>query len=169
MGALALKYWKELLGGVAILGLVLALVIVKIQRDAARVKTEQTQLAFDRTVENYRRAREAAARLDMANVARVSRDQQVITEKVSNDYEKDLLAARLRADALRLSLANTINSSRSRAENLPRTGTTAERADDKTAEDGFSVGDRLIATEQAIQLDALQTWVQAQAQIDPNK
>ena len=34
--------------------------------------------------------------------------------------------------------------------------------------DGFPLAERLTATEQAIQLDALIKWVRAQAAVDPN-
>ena len=56
---------------------------------------------------------------------------------------------------------------------MPRLPVAAGRSSEGADQDGLSVGAkelnwRLIATEQAIQLDELIQWVRAQAGLDPN-
>ena len=164
--AFALRHWKAILSGLVLSGLLLTLHIRTGQRNAARELAEDTQAAFDKTVADYRKAAEIARRKDVENVVRVQAEQAAITEKVSHDYQQDRVAARARADALRVSLARATDTGGRRAADLPEASTTARGPDDRATQDGFSISDRLIATEQALQLGALQTWVREQSAID---
>jgi len=125
------------------------------------------QQAHAETVANYRAAADAARRADAANRDRVLVAQQDISERTTHDYEARLADARAIADRLRRQ-AGTAATDRGagRAASLPAAGAAARAADGPAAQDGLSVDDALIATEQAIQLDALIQWVRAQAAVD---
>ena len=132
--------------------------------NAALVQAERA--AHETTVANYRAAADQARRDDAANLARVTAEQAQINERTSNDFETRIASAR--ADARRL----RADDAAARAD--PRVGGTApvpglpaspEGASEAAAEDGFPQSDRLIATEQAIQLDELINWVKAQAAV----
>jgi hypothetical protein len=121
------------------------------------------QSAGARTIANYRAATEAARAADQANAERVAAGQRLISERTSNDLEARLADARARALRLQLdSRPPAAAGGARRAAPLPaaRTAPGAPRA--SAEEDGLSLADRLIATEQAIQLDELIKWVTAQ-------
>lgn len=162
------RNWRWMLPALAFVGLGLALVLAKADARHWRKVAASEKLAHQLTVSNYRAAAETARRKDAENVIRVQREQAKITEDVTNDYEARLADARRRADALRLPLAASGNSRGPGAAKLPAISDPAGKADGSAAEDGFSVADRLIATEQAIQLSALQDWVRAQLQVEVN-
>ena len=91
------------LGGGAIVAL---LVLVGIQSWRLSTKTEQledTRAAFTKFQDDVRLATEQARRRDAENVARVQREQSVITEEVSREYQADLAALRARVERLRQS------------------------------------------------------------------
>lgn len=126
------------------------------------------QAAHAATVAGYRAAAEQARREDAANVARVKAEQAAINERTENDYEIRIAAARARAGELRREGAGapthpgTVGST-----SVPGIPAAAARAAEAAGEDRFSGADRLIATEQAIQLDELVKWVRSQAAISP--
>jgi hypothetical protein len=112
-------------------------------------------------IENVRKASHEAERLQTANLTRVTKQQDAISERVSNDFETRIANARALADKLRRDHAN-----RSAPGNaaMPATGESTGQPVEAPDENGLS--DRLLATEQAIQLDELITWVEAQQNID---
>ena len=59
------------------------------------------QAAFATTVANYRAAADAARAADKANAERVAAEQRAINERISNDFEARLAAARAAAHRLR--------------------------------------------------------------------
>jgi hypothetical protein len=65
----------------------------------------QEQSALAGTVANYRAAAETARAADQANIARITAEQQSITERTSNDYEARLAAAHSLAQRLRAQAA----------------------------------------------------------------
>jgi hypothetical protein len=142
-------------------------------RDEARANDKlfhAEQAARAATAANYRAAAEQARRDDAQNLARVEAEQVQINERTENDFESRIASAR--ADARRLreqaSAAAADPGARGNAPvpGLPATaGAVAEGAD----EDRLSQSERLIATEQAIQLDELIKWVKAQAAVAPAK
>jgi hypothetical protein len=125
------------------------------------------QGAFAATVANYRAAAEAAHAAELANAVRVAAEQRAINERTEHEYEARLAAARSLADRLR-------NQAPAAASHPGRGGAAAVRplpaspggADQAARQNGLSYADRLIATEQAIQLDEVIKWVRAQAQVD---
>jgi hypothetical protein len=163
----ALKHWKALLGGAVILALTVALLIAKSDARHWQKRQEATQAAFDKTVADYRAAAAKAHADDLANAQRVKSEQQQITQEVSNDYEARLADARRRADALKLRLDAQANPRPSGAAQLPAVPI-APSGSAQAPADGFSIAERLKATEQGIQLDELITWVERQAKIEVN-
>ena len=129
------------------------------------------QSAFAGTVANYRAAADAARAADRAAAERVAAEQRAINERTDHDYEARLADARARADAIaeRLRLeARTAAADprRGGAAPVPRLSAAAGQSPQAAGQDGLS--DRLIATEQAIQLDELIKWVKAQSKVDRN-
>ena len=121
------------------------------------------QSASARTIANYRAAAEAARQADKANAERVAAAQRAISERTTNDLEARLADARARALRLQLESRPAATAGRGAgAAPVPAAGTAPGAAGGADAQDGLSVADRLIATEQAIQLDELIKWVRAQ-------
>jgi hypothetical protein len=123
------------------------------------------QLAHAQTVANYRAASEVARWADAANRDRVAAAQQDINERTIHDYEARLGDARTVADRLRNGAA-AADRCGGRAKAVPAAGPAAREAGGSAAQAGFSLNDRLTASEQAIQLDELIKWVKAQAAVD---
>ena len=119
------------------------------------------------TIANYRAAAETARAADLANAGRVAAAQRDISERTTHDLETRLADAR--AHALRLQLAQrtpaTVGGG-GRAAPVPAAGPAPGPAGGAAQKDGLSLADALIATEQAIQLDELIKWVDAQAAVD---
>ena len=124
------------------------------------------QGALDETVANYRAAAETARLSDLAHAARVADQQRTITERTSNDFDARLADARARALRLQLGARSAATAERSgRGAALPGPGPAPGKAGEAAGEAGLSIDDRLVATEQAIQLDELIKWVKAQAAV----
>lgn len=132
----------------------------------------QEQAALSTTVANYRAAATQARAADQANSNRVAAEQAAINQRITNDYQVRLAAARadaarLSSGRLRLAEAPADSSPRAHAP-VPGLPAAAGGAAENAGEDGLSQADRLIATEQAIQLDELIKWVRAQASVQAN-
>ena len=119
------------------------------------------------TVASYRAAADAARAADRANAMRVAVEQKHINERIENEFEARLAAARAAAIRLREpARAAAADSRRGGAAGMP--GLSAPSgATPQIAEDRLPDPDRLLATEQAIQLDALIAWIKAQARVEP--
>ncbi len=126
------------------------------------------QAAFAGTVANYRAAADAARAADRANAQRVEAAQAKINEEKSDEFETRLAAARAAAERLRHGAEATAHPSDRGAAPVPALPAAAGQPRQTAGEDGFSLADRLTATEQAIQLDELIKWVKAQAEVDNN-
>ena len=128
------------------------------------------QDAFARTVANYRAAAEAARAADKAAADRVRAEQRAINERITHDYEKRLAVLRDRTGRLR-SAAAAAGADPCRRGTAPMPGVPAAAcpAAAGAGQDRLLAEDAVIATEQAIQLDALIQWVKRQAAIDPNQ
>ena len=125
------------------------------------------QQAHAQTATSYRAAAETARRADAANRDRVIAAQQDISERTTHDYETRVGDARALADRLRRDAgAPDADRGIGRATAVPAAGAPARTADGAAAQGGLSLSERLIATEQAIQLDELIHWVRAQAAVD---
>lgn len=115
-------------------------------------------------------AKQAQAEAE-ANARRVAREQETITDAITSDYRSALAGLRARFDRLRARNAAPSDPRHADAAGLPGLPDPAGRADAPAGEDrlpaagGLSLGDALIASEQALQLQALIDWVKAQAAV----
>lgn len=140
----------------------------KKQSDGFEQLYRQEQSAFAATVASYRAAAEQARVADIANLNRVATEQRAINERTASDYQTRIAAAHADAERLRSQAAAGAAD--------PRAGGAAPVSGLSTAPGGAveSAGqnrlpepDRLLATEQAIQLDELIKWVRRQHGVDP--
>jgi hypothetical protein len=126
--------------------------------------------AHDATVANARAAAQQARLADAANAERVRSEQSAIDERTRNDFESRVAAARAAAGRLRRKPeAAGADPGGRRATPVPGLSAGAEGIAQGTGQDRLPVSDRLIATEQAIQLDELIKWVRRQAAVEPSK
>jgi hypothetical protein len=168
--------WQGIAGLAA--SLCLALLLVLQQGETRHWKKQSSQFeqlyraeqsALAGTIANYRAAAEAARAADRAAAERIAAEQRAISERISNDYEARLAAARAAADRLRGETGTAAADPRRRgAAPVSGLSAAARQSPQAAAEDRLSLSDRLIATEQAIQLDELIKWVRRQAGVDPN-
>jgi hypothetical protein len=165
------------IAGVAV-SLCLAILLVLQKHETNRWKTQSAryeelyrgeEAAFSSTVASYRAAADAARAADLAAAQRAAAEQRAISQRSQNALESRLADARSRAEQLRFQAAGAAADPR-RGASAPVRGVPAASggADPTAGQDGLPLADRLTATEQAIQLDELITWVKAQAQVDPN-
>lgn len=156
---------------------VLALLFIAAKIDARHWKRQSAQFeqlyrtetkAHAETVANYKIAVERARAADRVNAERVEAAQSSISERIVNDFEARLADARARAHRLRGSTPAPTDRGGGRSASLPGLPVAAAGAGEAAGQDRLPDPDRLIATEQAIQLDALIRWVRAQASVDPN-
>jgi hypothetical protein len=126
------------------------------------------QAALAGTVANYRAAAAQAEAADKTNAERIATEQGAISQRISNDYETRLAAARALAQRLRPQDAAAADPGGRIAAAVPGLPVAAGRPAQSAGEDGLSQSDALTATEQAIQLDELIAWVKAQAEVKPN-
>lgn len=164
----ALRYWREIAG--AGLLILCAFLWLSVKAESARAdkwkeRAAAEKLAHQGTVSNYRQQREIAAAQDKANAARVERDQERVTKEVSSDYQERIADLHARYDSLRSAAAET-DSGGGRGTGVPGLPNPADGSDDASPEDGLPSEDALIATEQAMQLEALQDWVRAQQGVE---
>ncbi len=144
----------------------------------AASERDAEKTAHQKTKTDYRNAQLEAARLERQRLARVRRQQQEITDAIEADYTARLADARARAERLRQDLRSrgaAGGASRGVAvRGLPAAGGRAAAApeDHRLPSPERPAAEQLerdlVATEQAIQLDALIDWVMKQSAIDPN-
>jgi signal transduction histidine kinase len=127
------------------------------------------QAALAGTVANYRAAADAARAADAANAQRVAAEQTKISQEKSDELETRLAAARATAERLRRSAEAAADPRGRGAAPVPALSAAPGGPAQSAREDGFSIPDRLTATEQAIQLDELIKWVKAQDAVKPNE
>ncbi len=156
-------------------GLLISFNVVRTQRDDARSALDAEQEAHALTRANYRAAAAVARNMAQARAQRVERAAAQINQEIDDAYSRRIAAARSRAAA-----ADTINSAVRMRDavaagaagggagggGLPGVSDATRGVDAATCEAGLpgalSTADALIATEQAIQLDALIDWIEAQ-------
>jgi acyl-CoA synthetase (AMP-forming)/AMP-acid ligase II len=159
----AWRHWKLILGAMMIAALVVMLNIRTHQRDKARQLAKETQAAFDTTVANYRAAAEKARADDLANVARVTAQQQAITERVVDEYQDRIASADARYERLRGSAEAYRGSVRE--PDMSAAGQAACRAYAGTECDAIPALLKA-AQDNTDQLLALQDWTRAQALVE---
>lgn len=166
-GALAFKL--ALAAGCAFL---LVLLVSDRNRWKAKVSHYSSVIAAERnahaaTVAGYRAAAEQARREDVENLARVKSSQAAINERTEHDFTSRTAAARASYQRLRgIAEGSRADPGDGRAAPVPGLSAAAGRAAQGAGQDRFPQSDRLIATEQAIQLDELINWVRAQSKVD---
>lgn len=124
------------------------------------IKAERA--AHAQTQANFRKAQEEAEARQKANLARVAKAQEEITDETVTDYRARLADLHARYDRLR----TQGNRSASGNTGLSAVPDAASRIDETPGENGLPAPDALIASEQALQLDALITWVERQAKVE---
>jgi hypothetical protein len=172
--------WQGIAGIAVAFSLLVMLTVQKLEAVHWKKQSEsfehlyhQEQEAFAATLANTRAAAQSARAADQANSARVAAEQSAITERTMNDFEARLAAARadaakLNAGGLRVQPEAAADSGPRRNAPLPGFPVATSRAAQVAGKNGLPQDDRLIATEQAIQLDELVNWVRAQAKVDNN-
>jgi len=147
--------------------LMLALLVADRNRWKAKTAHYSDLLAGERathaaTVASYRAAAERARQADAANAARVKASQAAINERTANDYETRIAAARASAGRLRRQAGTGADSGGGGTAPVPGLSASTPGTAQAAGQDGLSQSERLIATEQAIQLDELIKWVRQQ-------
>jgi hypothetical protein len=133
---------------------------------ANELRFQQEQAAHAATVANYRAAAEQARLDDAANLARVRADQAAISERTANDFETRIASARAAAVRLReQAAAPAADPGAGGGAPMPGVPAAAGTVAQAAGEDRLPQSDRLLATEQAIQLDELIKWVKSQVQV----
>lgn len=150
------------------------------ERDTARQERNDERAAHRKTKTEYRDAQAEAARLEQKRIERVKAEQQEITDAVEADYRRQLAGLHARAEQLRGQILRTGAGAAGAGRGIEMpglstaSGRTAEAAGDRgfPAPFGRSAAEQLerdvIASEQAIQLNALIDWLLKQNAIDPN-
>ena len=114
------------------------------------------------TIANVRAAAEQARRQDTANAARVRSAQDNINERSKDEFESRIAAARAAAQRLRAGQAAAADPGHGRSAAVPALPAAAGGTAEGAGQDRLPDEDRLIATEQAIQLEALIEWTRRQ-------
>lgn len=154
----------------------------EIARQAALVETRTGERDEERKAHiasrlAYFLAEKAAARAEDDRLARVEAEQQEITDDTIRSFEARLADARAVASRLREQSGNVPTGARPAGSTDSLEGAALSQAaggPDETAalprlpDPADELHWRLVATEQAIQLDELISWVEAQSTIDPN-
>jgi hypothetical protein len=124
------------------------------------IKAERARYA--EMVANFRDAQAKAELAQKANLARVAIQQRNITDETLDDYNRRVADLRERYKRL---LAQG-NRSASGNPDLPTIPDATSGIDEAPKQDGLPAADALTASEQALQLDALITWVERQAKVE---
>lgn len=169
-----LSDWRNmaLAGTGAALVWTLVFTVPGLRADLADARADLTaeQAAHLGTVNAFLAASEQAQKDAEANAQRVAREQEIITDAIVSDYRGDIAALRARFDRLRAGSPRAAAGGADAAV-LSAAGNAPGRADAPTGQDrlpsavGLSLDDALIASEQALQLDALIDWVEAQSSV----
>jgi hypothetical protein len=120
------------------------------------------------TIINYQQAAEKARQADAQNKARAEAEQRAVVQRTKEDYEARIDRARADAQRLRDRLARPANPGSPGAAPVSSDHRAGPAAPGPSADQGLSIDERLIATEQAIQLDALIDYVQGILKVDLN-
>lgn len=156
----------------AILGLLL--IVQKVETRHWRKQSARHEALYrqgtaerDQLIAQVAAATERARAADAANARRVAAAQAQINDRSVHEYSTRI--ARARADARRVQPQSAAPDRGGAGGPLvPGLSFAAPRAGPAARADRLPDPDRLIATEQAIQLDELIRWVRAQAAIDPD-
>lgn len=159
-----LSYWREAAIGI----LALAMTFCYWQWDVTDAKLDACRTQNELTISQYVGAQAEAMILQLENLSRVAAERQEITERITNDYENRIAAARATADRLRRELNGVGRPSGDVP--VPSVSDTAGGVDGTSAISGvaLSVDERLGCVEDAIRLDSLQNWAREQSEVEVN-
>lgn len=145
---------------------------------------DKERAAHQATIANYGAAALAAERTRQATNTRVSAEQAGITERVENDYQARLASLRGRADRLAQQLRSASTGEYSGAPGdahlsdagqatggavaAPACPRLPAASSGSASSGALNLRERVIASEQALQLDTLIDWVEAQAAVRTN-
>lgn len=129
--------------------------------------TNAKLVTAQQTIINYQQAAEKARQADAQNRARAEAEQQAVVERTKEDYEARIARARADAQRLRDQLASPHQGGAGTAP-VSRPGGAGPSSPGPSADQGLSIDERLTATEQAIQLDALIDYVEGVLKVDLN-
>lgn len=149
------------------------------QRDKVIGERNAERTAHQKTKTDYREAQAEAARQEQKRIERVKAEQQEITDAVEADYRRQLAGLHARAERLREQLqSGTGVAGAGTSIAMPRLSAAGSGSAEAAGDNGLPAAfDRdpaeqlerdVIATEQAIQLNALIDWLLKQNAIDPN-
>jgi membrane protein involved in colicin uptake len=137
--------------------------------DKAEKALVAEQNAHKQTQLNYRQAAEKARQQDALNKARAEAEQRATIERTKTDYEARIAAARSdyaqRLRDLAKAGSNPGGAGSAPVSGGPRPGAGTPQA---SPDSGLSLDERLVATEQAIQLDELINYVEGLLKVDLN-
>jgi hypothetical protein len=159
---------------VPIAGLLAWALILRGDLAAARADLAAEQAAHRESALGWQLATATAAALDLANKVAIERRQAEESRRIADDFEARIADARARAAASVRAEAPAADQGGRGSAPVPGIPDPALLADEAAGQGGFpstlspsilSPDDALIATEQAIQLDELINWVEAQARI----
>ena len=166
-------HWQGVAGIAVALTLMVMLTVQKLEAVHWKKQSEsfeqlyhKEQAAFAEITANYRAAADAARAADNANADRVAAEQRAITERISNDFEARLAAARADAERLRVQSQAAADPRAGGGASVPSISGAARGPAEGPGQDRLPPSDRLTATEQAIQLDELIKWIRQQAKVD---
>lgn len=149
------RYGGFIVGGMA----VIALLIWIDHRGYARA-ADAYQARIDRLQSQIAAKTAEAANEDMRHARDIEQARGQITNEVSNAYQKRLAGLRARYDSLRAAPENPAGCGA--GTDLPSLPDPAGGPDAAAAPDRLPCPTALIATEQAMQLEALQAWLREQ-------
>lgn len=161
IGALHRFWWA-----VPIAGLLIWALIMRGDLAAARADLAAEQAAHRASALNWQLATATAIAADLEHRLAQERRQAEESRRIADDYEARIADARARAAAVGVRQALTPGDQGGGGDAPVSSLSDPARVADATAgQDRLSTADALIATEQAIQLDALISWVEAQARV----
>ncbi|MFD0848225.1 hypothetical protein [Sphingosinicella xenopeptidilytica] len=161
---LIVRHWRE----IAVGGVLLTLAAVCWYRgeriDTLEAKLAAEQSRYEQQVSDYRAAYQTAVANAHAAARFVEVQQERITHEVSADYQARL--ADVRARYQRLLAEAKADSRDAGTPDLPGVSDATCRVNAGPTYCGLSLEARLVATEQALQLDALQNWIRKQVAVE---
>lgn len=150
-------------------------------RDLGKARTDlvSERAAHAATVRNHEQAATQAKVAQAANLFRVKAEQNAQSERIASAYQKDLAALRARRDQLAALLWQATPSGGAGvpgAVYVPGPGEGSVRASQASDDQGLpaaactplNLEERFVASAQALQLDALIDWVEAQSALEMN-
>lgn len=162
----ALLLLKRFWFAIPIALLLVALMLTRGTLASEKKAHSATKTAYAQFQADVKAKTELARLQDAANKARVERDQETVSRETVSEYQNELSALRARYDALRVRLAAKANPGSGGKQAVPSLPSGAGRTDGPAVEAGLPPEDALIASEQALRLQALQEWVRGQTGVE---